>query len=253
MGNIQRFSTRVTNYVRYRPGYPPQLITDLIQDYHLQPQSIVADVGAGTGLLAKLFLENNNVVYGVEPNREMREMGDQLLAGYPHFVSINGTAESTHLPPKSIDFIIVGQAFHWFDLTQTKEEFQRILNPKSGWVVLIWNSRKQDTNSFGGDYENMLQALVPEYTRVSHKKVSDDQSIRDFMGDYDLKSYPNQQLFDFESLMGRALSSSYTPDVGHPQHQAFLTQLRMLFDRHAINGQITFDYETRMYIGRLTP
>ncbi|HEX8116661.1 MAG TPA: methyltransferase domain-containing protein, partial [Pyrinomonadaceae bacterium] len=70
-----RFSTRVADYIKYRPGYPPAVLRLLERECGLGPDSVVADVGSGTGLLSELFLKNGNRVYGVEPNREMREAG----------------------------------------------------------------------------------------------------------------------------------------------------------------------------------
>src|SRR6266446_9260655 len=108
----ERFSNRVENYIRYRPGYPKEIIELLKAECGLFPQSVVADAGSGTGLLAKLFLENGNLVFGIEPNREMRAAGERLLQAYPRFTSIAGTAEATTLPGQSVDFVTAGQAFH---------------------------------------------------------------------------------------------------------------------------------------------
>lgn len=88
---------------------------------------MIADIGSGTGLLSELFLKQGNIVYGVEPNLEMRQAGELLLKDYPNFHSMNGSAELTTLPNQSIDLIVAGQAFHWFDVGQCRQEFQRIL------------------------------------------------------------------------------------------------------------------------------
>src|SRR5437764_1020077 len=125
----QRFSTRVDNYVKYRPGYPPAIVGLLEAECGLTPESVVADIGAGTGLLAELWLRHGNPVCGVEPNREMREAGARLLAAYPAFTSVDGTAEATTLPDQSVDFVTAGQAFHWFEPVAARREFARILRP----------------------------------------------------------------------------------------------------------------------------
>jgi len=69
----QRFSSRVENYIKYRPGYPNEVIETLRSECGLTSGSIIADVGSGTGILTEMFLRNGNTVYGIEPNREMRE------------------------------------------------------------------------------------------------------------------------------------------------------------------------------------
>ena len=79
----RRFSSRVSYYVKARPGYPPEILEFLIQTGALATDSVIADVGCGTGLLAELFLKNDNTVFGVEPNPDMRTAGEQYLAAYP--------------------------------------------------------------------------------------------------------------------------------------------------------------------------
>ena len=159
-----RFSTRVENYVRYRPGYPDAVLAWLRAECDLTPAAVVADIGSGTGKLAELFLRNGNRVFGVEPNREMREAGEGMLAGFPNFVSVDGAAEATTLPAASVDFVTAGQAFHWFDRQTARREFARILKP-GGWVVLVWNERRSDS-PFLRDYEALLREFASEYEQV---------------------------------------------------------------------------------------
>jgi ubiquinone/menaquinone biosynthesis C-methylase UbiE len=143
----RRFSSKVENYIKYRPDYPPAIIGALEAKCQLTPEAVIADIGSGTGKLTRLFLENGNPVFGVEPNQAMRQAGERLLQNYPRFTSIDGTAEATTLASTSIDFVTVGQALHWFKRDQTRLEFARILKPQ-GWVVLVWNSRQTDSTPF---------------------------------------------------------------------------------------------------------
>src|ERR1700682_5471344 len=131
----QRFSNRAADYVRYRPGYPSELLDVLRNECDLRPGHVIADIGSGTGFLSELFLKNGNRVYGVEPNSEMRQAGEEYLASYDGFSSIEGSAESTTLEDASVDFVTAGQAFHWFEPAGAHREFARILKP-TGWVVL---------------------------------------------------------------------------------------------------------------------
>src|ERR1700740_1992061 len=110
----QRFTSRVANYVRYRPGYPAEVLDLLQRECGLTTDSIVADVASGTGIFTRMLLEHGNRVFGVEPNAEMRRAGEEFLSTYPNFTSVTGTAEATTLEPRSVDFVTAAQAGHWF-------------------------------------------------------------------------------------------------------------------------------------------
>jgi SAM-dependent methyltransferase len=248
----KRFSSRVENYINYRPSYPWGVIDTLQVACGLTPAAVIADIGAGTGLLSELFLRLGNRVYGVEPNREMREAGERLLAHYPHFHSVDGTAEVTTLPDQSIDFVTAGQAFHWFDQARARLEFLRILRP-GGWVVLVWNYRRLATPLMDA-YEQLLHTYSAEYPTVGHQRPDmDDEALNAFFAPQGCRvaTHTNQQHFDFAGLQGRLLSSSYAPEAGHPQHEPMLAALRALFNTYQVDGLVTFDYDTKVYYGRL--
>jgi SAM-dependent methyltransferase len=246
-----RFSSRVENYGKYRPGYPQEIIATLQVECGLTPTSVVADIGSGTGFLAELFLKNGNPVFAVEPNQEMREASVRLLRAWAGFRSVDGRAEATNLAGRSIDFVVSGQAFHWFDLRKARSEFLRILKP-AGWVMVVWNEREIASTAFLKAYEEMLQRYVADYPRLVHKQAY-DVGISGFFGSdgFVARTFKYRQEFDFDGVKGRMLSSSYTPDVGHPNHVPLLGELSRIFKAHVANGRVTFEYTTRMYYGRL--
>ncbi|HEY1014731.1 MAG TPA: class I SAM-dependent methyltransferase [Herpetosiphonaceae bacterium] len=246
----KRFSSRVDNYVKYRPGYPPELPGLLAQHCGLAAASVVADIGSGTGLLTEPLLRHGWRVYGVEPNPEMRAAGAALLAGHPGFASVDGTAEATTLPAASIDLIAAGQAFHWFDQEAARAEWRRILRP-GGWVALVWNVRA-DSSPFQRDYERLLREQAPEYGQVNHRNV-DAEALAGFFRPGPVKrlDLANQQRFDLPGLKGRVLSSSYAPEPGHPRHEPLMAGLERLFERYQEDGAVAFDYETEIYLGQL--
>jgi len=248
----QRFSSRVENYIKYRPGYPNEVIDTLRSECGLTVDSIIADIGSGTGILTEMFLRNGNAVYGIEPNREMREAGERLLKGYPRFHSVAAQAEQTRLPDQSVDFITAGQAFHWFDREKAREEFARILKPK-GWIALIWNERVTTTTPFLVAYEQLLKEYSTDYEQVDHRRIDDDV-ISDFFGsdDFRLKQFKNIQVFDFEGVKGRLLSSSYAPEEGHPNYEPMLAELERIFQANQNDCKVVFEYVTQMYYGRLS-
>ena len=250
MDTTLRFSNRVDNYVKYRPTYPAEVLGTLKANCQFTHDSHIADIGSGTGILTRLFLQNGNSVFGVEPNREMREAGERLLRDFPHFQSVNGTAEATTLPDQSVDFVTAGQAFHWFNRARAKAEFLRILRPQ-GWVMFVWNDRQIST-PFLQDYEQLLRTYATDYEVVNHQEI-DNQAFEDFFAPhgYRTKAFNNHQNFDFEGLKGRLLSSSYAPESGHPNHEPMLEELEKIFRAYHIGGKVDFLYLTTMYYGRL--
>jgi SAM-dependent methyltransferase len=247
----QRFSSRVENYIKYRPGYPNEVIETLRSECGLTSDSTVADVGSGTGILTEMFLRNGNSVYGVEPNRDMREAAERLLKDYPRFHSMAARAEETTLGGASVDFVAAGQAFHWFDREKTRGEFARILKPR-GWVALIWNERVTTTTPFLVAYEQLLKDYSTDYEQVDHRRIDDDV-IRDFFGsdNFKLGRFKNVQVFDYEGVKGRLLSSSYAPEEGHPNYEPMLAELERIFQTYQDEGRVVFEYVTQMYYGRL--
>lgn len=246
----ERFSNRVADYARYRPSYPTGMVQVLREECGLRPEHVVADIGSGTGLLTKLFLDYGNRVFGVEPNPEMRAAGEAFLRQYANFRSVTGAAEATTLAACSVEFVVAGQAFHWFKPVATRAEFQRILKP-GGWVVIAWNDRRLDETLFSREYENLLRHFGTDYVSV-RDAYPEAQTIRDFLNDGRLGSrdLPNHQIFDWQGLCGRLLSSSYAPKEGHPNFAPMMAELQRLFSVNQQDGRIRMDYFTRVYFGQ---
>ncbi len=241
----QRFSSRVEDYVLYRPSYPSGIVNLLTCECGLVAHSRIADIGSGTGLLARLFLDFGCEVLGVEPNREMRHAGERLLTGRSRFRSVDGRAEATTLPDRSVDFVTAGQAFHWFDPERARAEFRRILQP-AGLVVLVWNERVHAPGFMAG-YEDFIARYGPERPHLEGHNLD-----RFFGGTkWRLEKLPNQQEFDLEGLRGRFLSSSYAPLPGASGYEPSLEELGRLFEDHQLDGRVTLLYQTEVYFGRL--
>lgn len=246
-----RFSSRVENYVKYRPGYPALVLETLREECGLTQASIIADIGSGTGLLTELFLRNGNHVFGVEPNDEMRTAGEALMRSYAGFTSVAGRAEATGLPDHSVDFVTAGQAFHWFDRGAARTEFARVLRP-AGWAALVWNERETGATPFLTAYEALLERFATDYAQVDHRNV-DSVALEEFFGAGGLqtRSFAYTQEFDLAGVQGRLLSSSYAPEAGHPAHTPMLAELKRIYGLYAVNDRVDFRYITRLYYGRL--
>ncbi len=179
----------------------------------------------------------------------MRKAGEQQLSNYTYFQSMNGSSEKTGLDKNSIDLISAGQAFHWFDVQKSKEEFNRILK-KDGYVSLIWNNRKINSSVFLRDYENLLLNFSTDYKLVDHKNVN-ERILGEFFDQFKLKIFSNFQIFNFEELKGRLLSSSYAPMPDHPGYKPMIKELEKIFNQNEIDGKVKFEYDTELYYGSI--
>ncbi len=252
----RRFSDRVAFYVRSRPGYPLAVMDFFKTEFHLSPGQVVADIGSGTGILTRLFLENGNIVHGIEPNADMRAAGEAFLRDYPNFRSGDGTAEATGLPDSSVDLVVAAQAFHWFDPVAARAEFQRILRP-DGVVGLIWNERRHDDHSFSRDYRNLIHKHGTDQQAVHSLdgKLAGTDAIERFFGStgHVTRQFPNNQLLDLEGLIDRLASASYMPLPGSADYPRLLEDIQRVFHAHTADGRVTLTYDTRVYAGKLPP
>jgi ubiquinone/menaquinone biosynthesis C-methylase UbiE len=248
--STQRFTDRVSNYVKYRPGYPQEVIGYLEKEGHLSTHSAIADVGAGTGIFTRLLLEKGYNVYAVEPNEAMRGEADRQLSHFPGYCSLAGRADLTGLASQSIDLIVCAQSFHWFNTTETRVEFQRILK-SGGQVALVWNNRDIRADAFAAAYDALLKTLSGgDYETINHQNLT-PADFKRFYKDakYVLTKFQNRQVFDFEQLAGRAFSSSYVPPEDTDAGKAFKADLKAVFDSHQQDGKVVFRYDTEVYLG----
>ena len=249
--STERFSDRVENYIRYRPSYPVAVLDVLREEINLTSDWTIADVGSGTGISTELFLKNGNKVFAVEPNAPMRAAAERLLAGYPKFQSVDGTAEATTLPNDSVDAVVAAQAFHWFDPVKFSVECRRIVEP-NGWGVLLWNARRLDSTPFLRDYELLLKKYGVDYAQVRHENVDQSRLDRFFSPrQWRKRMVENEQRLTLDGLRGRALSSSYVPADGDPAQATLLNELDELFAREQRDGLVVVEYDVEIYFGRL--
>ncbi len=248
---VARFSDRAEDYAKYRPHYSHDVVHALQPACHLRPEHLIADVGCGPGLLAEIFLENGNRVIGVEPNREMRLAGEKYLAAYPNFTMVDGSAESTALTSASVDFVVAGQAFHWFRPPEARTEFARILKP-GGWAVFVWHDRDVGSTPFLRAYESFIRKFGVDYEQVTHKYLASYDALQRFFAPNEMKliTQHKQQRLDYGGLRGRLLSSSYIPKSG-ARFDGMMQALPRLFTDHAVDDRVVLEYNTNIYYGHL--
>ena len=246
----ERFGDRVDDYAKYRPGYPREVITTLEHDFHLTPAIAVADVGSGTGISARPFLEAGYEVFAVEPNGPMRAAAERDLGAHPRFHSVRGTAEDTTLAAASVGLVVAAQAFHWFDPPRARAELRRVLR-EPRLVALMWNDRRV-AGPFLEAYERLLWEHGTDYRAVRRRDEARGDAIRSFFGGPARELvFANGQTLDHEGFFGRALSSSYLPKRGHPRHEGMTEALERLWTTYSSGGTVSLEYDTHVFVGRL--
>lgn len=248
--NAARFSSRVADYVKYRPSYPAPFLHYLAIEVGFGRESVVADVGAGTGILSRLLAGQVKQVFAIEPNAEMRLAAREYCENVPNIEIIDGAAEATGLPDSSVDFITAAQAFHWFRLDEARREFRRVLRP-GGKVVLVWNVR-DITTPFGAEYESLVRQHCLEYLG-SGGGSGETLPYRLFFKDgrYQHRDFPNDRRLDLETLIGYSLSTSYAPVKGDEGYPAFIQDLVDVFNKYADNGMVLLGTTAQSYVGEM--
>lgn len=249
--STQRFSDRVEAYLAGRPRYPAELVSHLGTLGALPHAGVVADIGVGTGLSAEPFLAAGHCVIGVEPNAPMRAAGVEYLARFSTYGAREGTAESTGLAPGSIDLVIAGQAFHWFEPGRFRAESQRILRP-GGWGALIWNDRDLAGTPFLAGYEALLLEYGNEYQAIRYRHLGTDAIPVYFGGQPPVAwEWRHRRDMDWAMLAALAGSASYLPAPGLPRHAELMAALRALFDANAAGGRVEMRYTCRVHAAPL--
>jgi len=249
---VERFSDRAGYYTRYRPDYPRAVVELLAGEAGLTAHAVIVDIGSGTGLSSRLFLDAGYTVYGVEPNAAMRAAAEEALGGRAGFHSIDGRAEATTLPDAMADLAVAATAFHWFEAPSAADEFRRILKP-GAFVALFWNTRATSASGFMSDYEQLLISRLPEYAdRWARERGRQADPARAFLGETLREAhFDNRQDLHFDAMLGRLASSSYAPLPGSEAYEPLVAELRAVFDRRQRNGVVSFVYDTRVYYGPL--
>ena len=244
-----RFSGRAQSYASGRPGYPPEIATALSREFGLLPGAVIVDLGSGTGLSSRVFLQAGFRVIGVEPNAQMRAQAEEALAAMPGFASVAGSAQHTTLSDGSADCVVAAQAFHWFDLEATRTEALRILRAAK-CAALIWNVRRTNESDFSRGYERLLLEYGGEYPQI-RERHTDEKSIGAFFGGshWHLTEFEHRTELDFERLAARVNSTSYLPGPHESRHAPMMQALQALFDATQRSGRVAMQYDTRVYSG----
>lgn len=248
--NENKFDQKGTIYAKARPGYPDELFLWLVNNGIISADTVAADIGSGTGIFAEKISDYVDKVFAVEPNDDMRKVAEEKFAERKNVFSINGTAESTKLESRSIDFICAAQSFHWFDKQAFKKECKRILKD-NGYVLLVWNDRDTSSKIINENYMINRQ-FCPNFKGSSNGFDFSREAFADFFGEnFDIIEFRNDLIYDENAFVSRNLSSSYAPKTAEANYSEYISALHELFKRLCQNGTVKYPYITRCYIGKI--
>ena len=241
----QGFGAAADTYVRGRPDYPADLLSWLTSKLALQAGKTCVDLGAGTGKFTKLLLRTSAEVIAVEPVAAMRE---QLLAGLPSALAVDGTAQAMPLAGGSADAVLCAQSFHWFASVQALEEIHRVLRPE-GQLGLVWNVRDESV-----DWVAALTGILTPYEAGTPRYHSGDWRLT-FTGglftELEETCFPHRHVgTPQEVIVDRTLSVSFIASLPDPDRAEVERQLRALIATHPdLRGRetVAFPYQTRAY------
>ena len=249
--SARRFANRAANYVKYRPHYPKTVISWIKETIGLAQTALIADIGCGTGISSELFLEFGCKVVGIEPSDEMREAANEVYRRFietGHYQTVKGTAENLPFEAHSVDVVLAGQSFHWFDAPKFHKEVKRVLKPE-GWLIMMWNSRQRSGTPLLDAYEDLLLTHGTDYQAVHHMKNGDEE-VRLVFSSYQRKEFDNFKKESLAEAKGRMFSSSYTPAPADPASKRMLAYLKEIFAQTNEAGYVDFRYLTEVYIGK---
>lgn len=250
MDTTKNFDGYAKDYTAGRPNYATQLIDGIFNNYGLSENSVIADIGSGTGKFSRQLLDMGSIVYSVEPNDDMRSVAEKELSGYPDFNSVCGDAENTTLKSGSIGFITTAQAFHWFDIRRFRNECVRILK-ENGRVAIIYNVRDQ-SDILNQELYQIYSRYCPRFKGFSGGIIKDDPRIKEFFGGkYDYLSFDNPLFFDKDKFVARSLSGSYSLKEGDTGYKEYMDAIIDVFNRHSGDGIVKMGNSSVAYIGRI--
>lgn len=252
---VSIYSSKAESYAKYRWDYAPAAIEALFEIAGLGPNSVVAELGAGTGILTRRLCGRAGQVFAIEPNLEMRAFLVRDCGSLPGCTVLDTAAETTGLPDACLDAALAAQAIHWFEPQATRRELRRILKP-AGWLALLDNR--------GTDPELNIALRANDLAEGASAQPAEGQSTQPTPGAqiapeayyfapgaYQTLLFPFTIDQDWEAFLGAQLSASYAPDPGQLRFPDFTAAARGIFESFSRDGRLRVTGETRLMIGRL--
>ena len=244
--HTNRFDGKGEVYAKGRPCYADGLFAYMRDTLHITAESVLADIGSGTGIFTQQLLECGCKVFAMEPNRDMREKAEETLSHNKNFVSVNGSASHMGLPDHSVDLITAAQAFHWFEPEAFRRECHRVLKP-GGRVMIVYNFRRESAACTKA-LADLQRRYNPGFRGFSNG-MNNETCKAFFAGPCQIYRAENTQRYDRQGYIDRVLSSSYSPKEGDVGYEEYLKEVCEIFDTFSEEGQIVVPTDTVAYIG----
>lgn len=243
------YSAKAEKYAKYRWDYAPQAINAIVEITRMSCKSMLADLGAGTGILTRHFVDKTQKIYAIEPNLEQRQILERQLQSFPSVSVLGASAEDTTLPDNSVDIITVAQAIHWFDPEPARKEMLRILK-RDGWLVLIRNYRTSSKEKGKALSSLMTEEYGADFTVITERPKA--MPNRFYFGNDHFQMFTFQFQFNqtWENFMGSLASASFMPDECHPLFEKLAVKAREIFSQYSQGGYWLVEGETELIIGQ---
>jgi SAM-dependent methyltransferase len=242
------FTGKAAHYAKYRWDYAPEAIQAIFDVTGISEQSVVADIGAGTGILTRHFIGQVKQIWAVEPNADMRHIAADTLGGYPSCHIVDGRAEATTLADDSVDLITAAQATGWFEPQPTRAEFLRVLKP-GGWFAELVNRGTDDALG------KALEPIYPPETDTSTLMKRRGTPLTFYYGHADFYrwTFAFTTRHTWETFIGALSTASYAPHENSAFYADFERAARRVFDCFSTDGVLTASAVTELCLGQMTP
>lgn len=155
------FGEVADQYDRHRPGYPPQLIDDLVALAGLPQAGRALEVGAGTGKATALFAQRSVRVLAVEPSAAMAAVARHALADRPQVTIVESDFERFDAGGETFPLVYSAQAWHWVDPAVRFQRARAVLAP-GGWLAAFWNRPAWPESPLRAEMRDAYARIVPD-------------------------------------------------------------------------------------------
>jgi len=239
--NQNTHAAKAESYDIGRPEYPEEFFDFLYNETSLKKSDVIADIGGGTGKVAKHFLERGNKVIIIEPDNDMLHIADKKLSKYPNYSSFQRTAEDTGIETNSIDCIFCGNSYYWFERGKVVPEFKRILH-KKGIVVTSWIG-----SGFFNKYADELSEIYGKYGKPVLRKRYESPVFH--TGTFQEKSLSYVVYQTADEFLHGLLSESDSPAPGTDTYKPFCEKIKELFEKYSNNEKFETAFQAHCMVG----